>query len=80
MAATLSKVEKELESLVKAYNSYLKSKGSIEEWTDKFLITARDKFRKVSRRSRGLWSFEFYEALQELNKESIKRDLSPGTK
>ncbi len=80
MAVTLTKEEKELGKLVMAYNGYLKSKGSIEEWTDKFLLSARDKFRKLSRKTRGQWSFEFYEALQELNKESIKRNLQPSTK
>ena len=40
----------------------------------------RDKMRKVARNTRGFWSFNFYEMLQNLNKESIKRDLNPATK
>lgn len=79
MTATLAKADKHLAKLVKDYKASLKAKGSIEEWGDKFLLTLRDRFRVLSRKTRGQWSFEFYEALQELNKESIKRDLKPGT-
>lgn len=79
--ATLNnKEEKELNKLVDSYKKYIKDKGEIESWTDGFLITVRDKFRKIARITRGHWSFDFYESLQAINKESIKRDLIPETK
>ena len=58
----------------------VKVKGKIRDWTDTFLLKFRDKVRLVSRKTRGVWSFAFYEMLQNLNKESIKRDLNPATK
>ena len=78
--ATLTKEEKQLTKLVDAYNKSVKSKGDIEEWTDKFLLSTRDKLRVAARKTRGFWTFDFYEVLQLINKESIKRDLKPETK
>ena len=78
--ATLSKEEKQLQKLVDTYTKAVKAKGDIEEWSDKYLLSLRDKFRVLARKTRGYWSFDFYEALQDLNKESIKRDLKPATK
>ncbi len=78
--ATLNKEEKELNKLVAAYQKHIKDKGEIEGWSDSFLVTVRDKFRKVARITRGYWSFDFYETLQAINKESIKRDLIAETK
>ena len=78
--ATLNKEEKELNKLVDSYKKHIKDKGDIECWTDGFLVTVRDKFRKVARITRGYWTFDFYESLQAINKESIKRDLFPETK
>ena len=78
--ATLNKEEKELNKLVDTYKKHIKDKGDIECWTDSFLVSVRDKFRKVARITRGHWTFDFYETLQAINKESIKRDLSPETK
>lgn len=81
MAKTsLSKEEKQLDKLVDTYNKAVNSKGEIQEWTDKYLVSLRDKFRVIARTTRGHWSFDFYESLQNLNKESIKRDLKPATK
>lgn len=78
--ATLTKEEKRLIDLVDNYKKSIKSKGDIKEWSDQFLTTVRDKFRQLARGTRGAWTFEFYEALQMINKESIKRDLDPETK
>jgi hypothetical protein len=78
--ATLNKEEKELNKLVDSYKKHINDKGDIECWTDNFLVAVRDKFRKVARITRGYWTFDFYESLQAINKESIKRDLSPETK
>ncbi len=77
--ATLNKDEKELNKLVDVYNKQLRSKGEIESWSDSSLIGIRDKFRKLARITRGSWTFDFYETLQAINKESIKRDLKPET-
>ncbi len=70
---------KELFKLLEAFQELVESKGSVKEWTDSFLVKTRDKYRKAAVKNRGRWSFEFYECLQELNKESIKRNLFLGT-
>lgn len=77
---TLTKEEKKLSELVENYKKSIKSRGDVKEWSDQFLTTVRDKFRQLARGTRGTWTFEFYEALQAINKESIKRDLDPETK
>jgi len=61
--------------LVGGFKNTLKSKGPLEEWTDSVLKNLRDKFRLLARKTRGNWTFDFYESLQALNKESIKRDF-----
>ncbi len=78
--ATLNKEEKELNKVVDTYKKHIKDKGEIESWSDAFLVTVRDKFRKIARITRGYWTFDFYETLQAINKESIKRDLIAETK
>lgn len=81
MAKTiLRKEEKELSKLVNIYTKTVDSQGDIEAWTDKHLISLRDKFRVLARKTRGYWTFDFYESLQDLNKESIKRNLKLETK
>ena len=70
---------KELSKLLESFQEVVESKGSVKEWTDSFLIKTRDKYRKAAVKNRGKWSFDFYECLQELNKESIKRNLFLGT-
>lgn len=79
MPATLSKERKQLDKLVADYKKAIKAKGDIKDWTDAFLLKFRDKWRVAARKTRGNWSFDFYETLQLINKESIKRDLKPGT-
>jgi len=68
---------KVLGQLVGSFKNTLKSKGPLEEWTDSVLRNLRDKFRLVARKTRGNWTFDFYESLQALNKEGIKRDIWP---
>jgi hypothetical protein len=70
---------KELTKLLENFEEIIKSKGPIKGWTDSYLLKARDKYRKAAVKNRGRWSFGFYECLQELNKESIKRNLFLGT-
>ena len=57
----------------------LEAKGHPSEWTDAFLLKTRDKFRLAARKHRGEWSIEFYESLQEINRESLKRKQEPAT-
>lgn len=78
--STNTKEEKQIEKMVDDFKKTSKTKGKIKEWTDMFLLKYRDKIRLAARKTRGFWSFDFYEMLQNLNKESIKRDLNPATK
>ncbi len=64
---------KPLIKLIDEYKKTIRSKGPILEWPDPFLERVRDKYRDAARRYRGCWSIEFYETLQNINKESIKR-------
>ncbi len=75
-----SKEEKQIEKIIDDYKKTFKNKGKIKDWADAFLLKYRDKVRLIARKTRGFWSFAFYETLQNLNKESIKRDLNPATK
>lgn len=66
----------------KAINLYKGSKkkiGDFSKWTDKQVLGVRDKMRKISRKNRGRWTLEFYESLQLINKESLKRKLIQKT-
>ena len=80
MPAASTKEEKMVSKAMDDFKKTSKTKGKIKDWTDTFLLKYRDKMRLVARKTRGFWSFNFYEALQNLNKESIKRDLNPATK
>ncbi len=75
----LTKEEKQLNKLVESYVAFIDKKGIVEEWTDAAILRMRDRFRLAARKTRGCWTFDFYEALQILNKESIKRDLKAAT-
>lgn len=75
-----NKEEKQITKSMDDYKKTSKTKGKIKDWTDAFLLKYRDKTRLIARKTRGFWSFDFYEMLQNLNKESIKRDLNPATK
>ena len=79
MAVTNVTESKELKKLINSLQEYLEKKGPVKEWTDSYLLKARDRFRKAAAKNRGKWCFEFYECLQELNKESIKRGLQAMT-
>lgn len=56
-----------------------KTRGEIIKWSDKLLIFTRDKMRRVGRVNRRKWTLDFYEKLQEVNKESQKRKLTQYT-
>jgi hypothetical protein len=73
MPTSNQETPKELLKLIETYQTYLKSKGTVPDWADSFLLKTRDRFRLAARKHRGQWSVEFYETLQEINKESIKR-------
>ena len=79
MTVTNIPESKELKKLVASFSDYLEKKGPVKEWTDSYLLKVRDRFRKAAAKNRGKWCFEFYECLQELNKESIKRNLNAMT-
>ena len=61
------------------YKGSKKKFGDLSKWTDKNIIGARDKMRKIARQNRGKWTLELYESLQIINKESLKRKLSQKT-
>lgn len=65
----------QIKKLLDEYKNSLKVKGSLAEWNDSLLMKTRDKFRNLSRETRGTWTLDFYEALQKINKESLKREL-----
>lgn len=56
-----------------------KTRGEIPKWSDKLLLFTRDKMRRVGRVNRGKWTLDFYEKLQEVNKESQRRKLTQCT-
>ena len=64
---------------IKLYKSSKKKFGDFPKWSDKQVISIRDKMRKTARKNRGKWSLEFYESLQLINKESLKRKLTQKT-
>ncbi len=59
--------------LIQEYKKTVKAKGPVLDWPDAFLIKLRDRYRDAARKYRGKWSIEFYETLQDINKESLKR-------
>ena len=75
MATTDIPESKELKKLINSFQEYIEKKGPVKEWTDAYLLKVRDRYRKAAAKNRGKWCFEFYECLQGLNKESIKRGL-----
>jgi len=79
MATDEPKVAKALIKLVDGFKKTVKTKGPVEDWTDKFLLSTRDRYRKAARKHREQWSIEFYETLQTINKESLKRGQKPQT-
>ncbi|MCE2928913.1 MAG: hypothetical protein LW817_04705 [Candidatus Caenarcaniphilales bacterium] len=76
MPKTLNREEKKVVSVVDEFKKAVKVKGDIQSWQDNHLAKFRDKMRIVAKETRGAWTLDFYEALQDLNKESIKRELN----
>ena len=68
-----------LKTATKLYKDSKKKNGNLSKWTDKQVQGVRDKMRKIARKSRGKWTLEFYESLQFINKESIRRKLPQKT-
>lgn len=64
---------------IKQYKDSKKKSGDFSKWSDKQVLGIRDKMRKVARKNRGKWILEFYESLQLINKESLRRKLSQKT-
>ena len=64
---------------IKLYKDSKKKIGDFTKWSDKQVLAVRDKMRKISRKNRGKWTLEFYESLQLINKESLKRKLTQKT-
>ena len=64
---------------IKLYKSSKKKIGDFTKWSDKQVMAIRDKMRKIARKNRGKWTLEFYESLQLINKESLKRKLTQKT-
>jgi hypothetical protein len=70
---------KDIIKLSEGFAELIEKKGEIKDWSDSQLLKQRDRYRKAAYKNRGKWTFEFYECLQALNKESIKRNLDPKT-
>lgn len=68
-----------VKSAIKLYKDSKKKIGDFNKWSDKQVLGIRDKMRKTARKSRGKWTLEFYESLQLINKESIRRKLNQKT-
>ena len=64
---------------IKLYKDSKKKLGDFAKWSDKQVLSIRDKMRKIAKKNRGRWTLEFYESLQLINKESLKRKLSQKT-
>ena len=68
-----------IKKTIKLYKGNKKKLGDFSKWSDKQVVSTRDKMRKIARENRGKWSLEFYESLQVINKESLKRKLTQKT-
>ena len=64
---------------IKLYKGSKKKFGDFSKWSDKNILSIRDKIRKIARKNRGKWTLELYESLQLINKESLKRKLIQKT-
>ena len=58
---------------ISLYKDSKKKLGDLSKWKDKQVLGVRDKMRQIARKNRGKWTLEFYETLQLINKESLKR-------
>lgn len=68
-----------IKKAIKLYKGSKKKMSDFAKWSDKQVLDIRDKMRKIARKNRGKWTLEFYESLQLINKESLKRKLSQKT-
>lgn len=68
-----------IKNSISQYKDSKKKLGDYSKWSDKQVISLRDKMRKVARSNRGKWTLEFYESLQLINKESLRRKLNQKT-
>ncbi len=68
-----------IKKTIKLYKDSKKKLGDFSKWTDKNVLGIRDKMRKIARNNRGKWTLEFYESLQLINKETLKRKLTQKT-
>ncbi len=68
-----------IKKAIKLYKSEKKKFGDFSKWKDKNVSGVRDKMRKIAKKNRGKWTLEFYESLQLINKESLKRKLTQKT-
>ena len=64
---------------IKLYKDGKRKFGDFSKWSDKQVLSIRDKMRKLARKNRGKWTLDLYESLQLVNKESLKRKLSQKT-
>lgn len=64
---------------IKLYKTSKKKLGDFAKWSDKQVLSVRDKMRKMARKNRGKWTLELYESMQLINKESLKRKLTQKT-
>ena len=69
----------QIKKAIKLYKENKKKSGDFSKWSDKQVLGVRDKMRKIARKIRGKWTSEFYESLQVINKESLKRKLTQKT-
>jgi hypothetical protein len=75
----ISTVSKQLIKLLEVYKKLAKEKGSLKQWSDPLVLKIRNQFRQAAKKHRGEWSIEFYETLQAINKESLKRGQNPAS-
>lgn len=69
----------DIKQAISLYKDSKKKNGDLAKWSEKQVLGIRDKMRHIARKSRGKWTLEFYETLQIINKESLKRKLSQKT-
>ena len=69
----------QIKKAITLYKTSKKKKGDFSKWSDRDIVGIRDKMRKSARKNRGNWTLEFYESLQLINKESLKRKLPQKT-
>ena len=68
-----------MEKVTRLFKISKKKLGELSKWSDRQVLSVRDKMRKTARKSRGQWTLEFYETLQLINKESLRRKLTQKT-